>query len=95
MKAKHIRAFEINRQRFRVTDCGDGTLQVTSIHPYDETNYHWAKQDSKFCWHIYREGGDISVIVNVNNSEITPETVAQFLLEADRDAQLKPQRAIW
>lgn len=39
MKPKHIRAFEIGRQRFHVTDRGDGTLQVTSIHPYDNTDY--------------------------------------------------------
>ena len=31
----------------------------------------------------------------MDGSEITPETVAQFLLQADNDAQLKPCRAIW
>lgn len=50
MKPKHIRAFYIGRQRFHVTDRGDGTLQVSSIHPYDETDYHWAFQASKSCW---------------------------------------------
>lgn len=35
MKPKHIRAFYIGRQRFHVTDRGDGTLQVSSIHPHD------------------------------------------------------------
>ena len=46
MKPKHIRAFYIGRQRFHVTDRGNGTLQVSSIHPYDETDYHWAFQAS-------------------------------------------------
>ena len=62
MKPKHIRAFYIGRQRFHVTDRGDGTLQVSSIHPHDETDYHWAFQASKSCWHICREGRKVSVV---------------------------------
>ena len=95
MKPKHIRAFYIGRQRFHVTDRGDGRLQVSSIHPHDETDYHWAFQASKSCWHICREGRKVSVVASMDGSEITPETVAQFLLQADNDAQLKPRRAIW
>ena len=95
MNPKHIRAFYIGHQRFHVTDRGDGTLQVSSIHPYDETDYHWAYQASKSCWHICREGRKVSVLASMNGSEITPETVAQFLLKADSDAQLKPHRTIW
>ena len=64
MKPKHIRAFYIGRQRFHVTDRGDGTLQVSSIHPYDETDYHWAYQASKSCWHICREGRKVCVVPN-------------------------------
>ena len=37
MKPTHIRAFKVRDQRFHLTDRGDGTLVVTSIHPYDET----------------------------------------------------------
>lgn len=101
MKPKHTRAFEIDcqpgsgRQRFHVTDRGDGTLQVTSIHPYDETEYHWAMQTSKSCWHIYRDGRKVSTIASESGTEITPEVIARFLLQADRDAQLKPRPAIW
>lgn len=95
MQPKHIRAFTIGRQRFHVTDRGNGTLQVSSVHPYDETHYHWAYQASKSCWHIYREGRKVSVVASINGSEITPEMVAQFLLEANSNAQLKPRRAIW
>lgn len=86
MNPKHIRAFYIGRQRFHVTDRGDGTLQVSSIHPYDETDYHWAYQASKSCWHICREGRKVSVLASMDGSEIAPETVAQFLLKADSDA---------
>ena len=95
MKPKHIRAFEIGRQRFHVIDRGDGTLQVTSIHPYDNTDYHWALQASKLVWHIYRSGRRVSTVGHLNGSEISPEVIAQFLLQADRDAQLKPRPALW
>lgn len=44
---------------------------------------------------ICREGRKISVVASMDGSEITPETVEQFLLQADNDAQLKPRRAIW
>lgn len=95
MTPRHIRAFQIGRQRFHVTDRGDGTLQVSSIHHYDETEYHWAQQASKSCWHIYRTGGKRRVLCSIDGSEITPEAVAQYLLQLDREEQLKPRPAIW
>ncbi len=95
MKPKHIRAFEIEGTRFHVTDRGDGTLQVSSIHPYDETEYHWAYRASKSVWHICRNCRKVSSIGSMSGSEITEETIAQFLLQADKDAQLQPRRAIW
>ena len=93
MKPKHIRAFEINRTRFHVTDRGDGTLQVSSIHPYDETEYHWALQASKSCWRIIRNGHVAKTILE--HTEITPEQIAHCLLKADLEAHLTPRRAIW
>ena len=95
MTPRHIRAFQIGRQRFHVTDRGDGTLQVSSIHPYDETEYHWSQQASKSCWHIYRTGGKRRVLCSIDGDEITPEAVAQYLLQLDREEQLKPRPAIW
>lgn len=95
MTPRHIRAFQIGRQRFHVTDRGDGTLQVSSIHPYDETEYHWAQQASKSCWHIYRTGGKRRVLCSIDGDEITPEAVAQYLQQLDREEQLKPRPAIW
>lgn len=95
MKSKHIRAFEIDYQRFHVTDRGDGHLQVSSIHPYDETEYHWAYQASKSAWNIYRNGKKVCTIGKTDGSEISPKTIAQFLMRADEEAHLEPHRAIW
>jgi len=93
MKPKHIRAFEIKGTRFHVTDRGDGTLQVSSMHPYDETNYHWALQATKSCWHIYRCGHRVKTVLE--HTEITPEQIAHCLLRADLEAKLIPRTAIW
>ena len=71
MNPKHIRTFEIEGTRFHLTDRGDGTLQVTSIHPYDETEYHWALQASKSCWHICRCGHRVKILRE--HTEVTPE----------------------
>ena len=95
MTPRHIRAFQIGRQRFHVTDRGDDTLQVSGILPYDDTEYHWAQQASKSCWHIYRTGGKRRVLCSIDGGEITPEAVAQYLLQLDREEQLKPRPAIW
>ena len=93
MKPRHIRAFEIEGTRFHLTDRGDGTLQVSSIHPYDETEYHWARQASKSCWHICHCGHRVKTLQE--HTGVTPEQVAHCLLAADREAGLTPRRAIW
>jgi len=93
MKPMHIRAFEIKGTRFHVTDRGDGTLQVTSIHPYDETEYHWAHQASKYSWRIIREGRVVKTILE--HTEITPEQIGHCLMRADLEAKLIPRTAIW
>ncbi len=75
MTPKHIRGFDIGRQHFHVTQRSDGTLHVSSLHPYYETNYHWAYQASKSCWHICRESKKVSVVASTSGSEITPEDI--------------------
>ena len=91
MTPRHIRAFQIGRQRFHVTDRGDGTLQVSSIHPYDETNYHWARQGvTGHSWFVFREGKRVATL-----GQLTKEQVAQELLNLDRQAHLHRRGGIW
>ena len=76
----------------------DGDLPGWARTRWDITKYtfdYWAYQASKSCWHICREGRKVSVLASMDGSDIAPERVAQFLLKADSDAQLKPRRAIW
>jgi hypothetical protein len=43
MKDYTYRYFKIGFQEFSVTEYLDGRICVHSIHPYDETEYHWAR----------------------------------------------------
>ena len=94
MTPRHIRAFQIGRQRFHVTDRGDDTLQVSGIHPYDDTEYHWAQQASKSCWRIYRCGKIVTTVCEYKG-EITPEEIAFCLMRADLTAGLISWNAVW
>ena len=89
--------------RFNVYEMEDGSVQVSSIHPYDETEYHWAlKLAGKNFWRINRAGQHVSTISAFVGDEpdhdaeaLSPQQIAYFLIKADEDAQLKPRRAIW
>ena len=105
MKDTNYRSFEIERPgsripfMFSVHTKADGTLQVTRISPYDETDYHWAmKSPDCRIWHIIRNGRIVSTIRALKDSKTgkslrahTPEEVARFLIEADRKANLTPR----
>ena len=98
MKHKHIRTFKVRDQRFHLTDRGDGTLQVTSIHPYDETEYHWdLKSAGCNFWSIIRNGQKVSTVgpfiggkPDEATETLSPEQIAYFLIEADIKAKLEP-----
>ena len=60
MKDTSFRTFEIPRAdgrtpfKFAVHTLSDGTVQVTRISPYDETEYHWAsKSPDRNHWRKY------------------------------------------
>ena len=47
----------VDRQRFGIkTDPRTGTPCISSIHPYDETEYHWALKSPAGMWKVYRRG---------------------------------------
>ena len=94
MQPKHIRAFEIEHTRFHLTDRGDGHLQVSSIHPYDDAHYHWAFQHTDGSWKVYR-AGRYQISLGSLYQRLTPEQVAEKLLALDRAAHIQPRRAIW
>ena len=103
MKTISTRFFEIQREgsriphRFSIHDCEDGSVQVSSIHPYDETDYHWAlKSAGRRNWQIILRGRKVSTVgTTLDGTELTPEQIAHFLIQADADANLTPRRAIW
>ena len=104
MKDTSFRTFEIPRAngcapfKFAVHTLADGTVQVTRISPYDETEYHWAlKSPGLNHWRIIRNGHTVSTVgtfIGGKTDEaaepLSPEQIAYFLIEADMKAHLEP-----
>ena len=105
MKNTCFRTFEIPRAngcapfKFAVHTLADGTVQVTRISTYDETEYHWALKSSG-CnhWRIIRNGHTVSTVgafISGTPDEaaepLSPEQIAYFLIEADMKAHLEPR----
>lgn len=70
----------------------DGSMQVSGIHPYDETEYHWAnKPYDDADWQIIRNGKRCACLP----AAYSVLQVIEALLKADKAANLKPAKAIW
>jgi len=103
MKNTSFRVFTIPRAngctpfKFAVHTLSDGTVQVTRISPYDETEYHWAlKSPGRNHWRIIRNGHTVSTVSAFSGSKpdeaaepLSPEQIAYFLIDADMKAHLE------
>lgn len=84
--------------KFAVHTLADGTMQVTRISPYDETEYHWAlKSPGRNHWCIIRNGRTVSTVgafiggkPDETAEPLSSEQIAYFLIEADMKAHLEP-----
>ena len=95
MKNIHVRNFEIDRVRFHLTARTDGLLQLTSIHPYDDTEYHWAILRTPTSWDVLRNGRRVTTLRHEHGTTFEAEEAAAQLLNLDATAHLTPRRAIW
>lgn len=74
----------VDKQRFLVDISPDTNLPyIVSIHPYDETEYHWARQLKNGNWLVVLNGKWIVIL-----SPMTERDVAAELLALDRKAHL-------
>ena len=104
MKDTSFRTFTIPRAdgrtpfKFAVHTFADGTVQVTRISPYDETEYHRASiSPGRNHWRIIRSGHTVSTVGGFIGGKpdeaaepLSPEQIAYFLIEADMKAHLEP-----
>jgi len=61
------------------------TVYVSSCHPYDEQNYHWARRSERTGnWIVFRNGKTISC----QSKSLSEEDIAKYLNNLDRS--LKP-----
>ena len=105
MKDTSFRTFEIPRAngcepfKFAVHTLADGTVQVTRISPYDETEYHWAlKSPGLNHWRIIRNGRTVSTVgafiggkPDAVAEPLSSEQIAYFLIKADMKTHLEPR----
>ena len=105
MKNTNFRTFTIPRAdghipfKFAVHTLADGTVQVTRISHYDETEYHWAsKSPGHNHWRIIRNGHTVSKVgafiggkPDETAKPLNPEQIAYFLIEADMKTHLEPR----
>ena len=105
MKKGKIHIFSIPRGKgrlpynFEIQHRDDGSIQVTRISAYDKTEYHWAlKSADQNHWRIIRNGRTVSTVGAFlegkparSTDPLSPEQIAYFLIQADDEANLKPQ----
>ena len=105
MKDTSFRTFTIPRAngyapfKFAVHTLANGTVQVTRISPYDETEYHWAlKSPERNHWRIIRNGRTVSTVgafiggkPDETAEPLIQEQIAYFLIDADMKAHLEPR----
>ena len=90
----------VDRQRFGIkTDPRTGTPCISSIHPYDETEYHWARREPLKSgtreWRVYRCGKRVCSIWLEGTPFDEEETIARKLLNLDAEAHLTRTGGIW
>ena len=90
----------VGHQRFGIkTDPRTGTPCISSIHPYDETEYHWARREPLKSglreWRVYRCGKRVCTIWLEGTPLNEEELVARKLLNLDADAHLTRTGGIW
>ncbi len=98
MKSEYT--FTVGKQQFfRRIDQRTGTPSITSIHPYDETKYHWARREPLKSglreWRVYRDGKRVCSIWFEGTPLNEDELVAGKLLNLDAQAQLHRTGGIW
>ena len=92
------RYFWICGTQISVTEYSEGRICVRSIHPYDESEHHWAIHDGTEdgCWKIFLDGKFVAHSRDYfDGAVVTPEDIARELLNLDRLAGLKRRGGIW
>ena len=86
-----IKKFRVRGVLFIEEERGDGTVCLKSIHPYDETEYHWASRAQNGVWLVFRMAELLETIGR--DTPLTAEEAAEYLLAKDKAAGLKPNMA--
>lgn len=74
----------------------DGTFQIISVNPYDETDYHWARlAPGSTRWQIIHAGKTRDWVTGKDGAALTTEEVCGLLNQMDKAANLRRTGGIW
>ena len=92
---QHCGFITVGNRRFSKTRI-DGTIQIISVNPYDETDYHWARRTpGSTRWQIIRAGKTYDWAIGENGAALTTEEVCKLLDQMDKAANLHRTGGIW
>lgn len=96
LKEEYIKD-KFDNQAFGIHVDGD-KIQVSSIHPYDESEYHWAKSmDDGETYIIYINGKMVEMFDDTYGDQASGgfNDIMAELVRLDKEANIKPKKAIW
>ena len=97
MKNITTRFITVDRMKYSIHEGEKYGIGISSIHPYDETEYHWAhRKPNEIYWHVYLKR---QVVCNLppksGATPLTVEEVARELERLDQQAHLHRTGGIW
>lgn len=87
----------LGNQEFGIHITGD-EIQVSSIHPYDESEYHWAlSKDDGETYIIYRDGKMIEMFDGTEQDQDNGgfNDIMAELIRLDKKANIRRTGGIW
>lgn len=89
-----MKKFKCNNRTFAVQiDGRTRTPYITSVNPYDMTEYHWARQvQNSYRWEFFRQGRCVETVVpksDLHGDELFMR-IAEELCDLDNLANLRP-----
>ena len=97
MKNITTRFITVDRMKYSIHEGLKYGTCISSIHPYDETEYHWAhRRPGERYWFVYL-GREIKchLAPESGTTPLAVEEVARELERLDRQAQLHRTGGIW
>lgn len=91
------RHIKVDRMRYSINEGNKYGVSISSIHPYDETEYHWAHlKPGRIIWKVMRDRHIVCYLApKSRHNPLTLEEVARELQRLDDQRGLHRTGGIW